>query len=390
MSGSGASSATAKRYRRGTHRVRPPEETWEAVSPLAERAGITRVADVTRLDRLGVPVWQAIRPASRNLCVSQGKGVTVDAARVSALMESLELWTAERLDGVSRVVATLRAMLYDHPFRAEDFPWLEGAPALWAAPIPWVAATSLTGGESTWLPEELVAVDFTLPETVRPRMFHGSSNGLASGNCREEALLHALCELIERHGLHLARREGAERVAIAPDTVDDPDCRLLIDGFRAAGARVGLFDLTWELGVPVVQVDLVLPDLPNVWIGAGCHPAPEVALARALTEAAQSRLTYISGARDDLPALRPGGGWHRSFAAYTEPAGGRAFSDLPDLAGESVEDDLAAIVARLAEAGHPPFAIDLARKELTDELDGEVPFAVVRTFAPGLAEVSHH
>ena len=80
---------TGKRYRLGTHRVRPPEETWDAVAPLFPKVGITRVADVTRLDRLDVPVYQAVRPSGRSLSVSQGKGITAAAARASAVMEAI-------------------------------------------------------------------------------------------------------------------------------------------------------------------------------------------------------------------------------------------------------------------------------------------------------------
>ena len=47
--------------------------------------GITRLADVTGLDNIGIPVFQAIRPNARSLSVSQGKGVSLEAAQASAL-----------------------------------------------------------------------------------------------------------------------------------------------------------------------------------------------------------------------------------------------------------------------------------------------------------------
>lgn len=365
--------------------MRPPEETWEAVVPLLAPAGVTRVADVTALDRLGVPVFQAVRPASRNLSVSQGKGLTPAAARVSAVMEALELWHAERLDHLPQVTVSLREMDYANPIRAGDLPWVEGAVGLDAAPVPWVPAVSMVSGERAWLPREFLEVDFTVSEVLRPRMLYASSNGLASGNCPEEAQLHALCEVVERHGLHLAR-EGArirpeERVALDPESVDDPECRRLIERIARTGMKLGIFDVTWEAGVPSFLVDLVASDLPNVWLGAGTHPSPAVALARALTEAAQSRLAYISGARDDLPRLCRGSGNHRTFEDYAPPAGARRFSEVPDLSTESVARDLEAVVGRVADAGYEPYWIDLTRPE--------VGLAVVRVFVPGLKEVRH-
>jgi ribosomal protein S12 methylthiotransferase accessory factor len=61
--------------------------------------GITRVAAITRLDRIGLPVVQVTRPLSLSNVVSQGKGLTPGEAITSALMESLETWAAERVQG---------------------------------------------------------------------------------------------------------------------------------------------------------------------------------------------------------------------------------------------------------------------------------------------------
>ncbi|MCP9984172.1 hypothetical protein [Actinomadura madurae] len=83
----------------GTHRARLPEDTLRGLEPILDQVGITRIADVTWLDEIGIPVYQAIRPDSWSLCVSQGKGLTGDLAKVSAVMESIELWHAERMPG---------------------------------------------------------------------------------------------------------------------------------------------------------------------------------------------------------------------------------------------------------------------------------------------------
>src|SRR6266496_3142850 len=86
-----------KSYRAGTHRIRNPEQTLAEYLPKAKDMGITRLANVTGLDWVGIPVYNAIRPNSRSLSVSQGKGVTLEAAKVSALMESIEYWHAEHI-----------------------------------------------------------------------------------------------------------------------------------------------------------------------------------------------------------------------------------------------------------------------------------------------------
>ncbi len=88
---------TPKRWREGTHRTRAPQQTLDAFRPLLARLGITRLANVTGLDRIGLPVCVAVRPNSRALATSQGKGETLPAAMASAMMESIETWHAERV-----------------------------------------------------------------------------------------------------------------------------------------------------------------------------------------------------------------------------------------------------------------------------------------------------
>lgn len=54
---------TAKKtFLDGQHRIRPPEETLTHLRPCLEKAGITRVADITGLDRIGIPVVLVTRP----------------------------------------------------------------------------------------------------------------------------------------------------------------------------------------------------------------------------------------------------------------------------------------------------------------------------------------
>src|ERR1700683_2893370 len=79
-----------KQFCGGTPPVVDPATALARVLPLAPRMGITRVAVLTGLDVLGVPVVAATRPNSRSIAVHQGKGVTLAAAKASAVMEAVE------------------------------------------------------------------------------------------------------------------------------------------------------------------------------------------------------------------------------------------------------------------------------------------------------------
>src|SRR5450755_353188 len=86
-----------KTFRRGTHRSAAPEDTLVRVKLKARQIGITRLGNVTGLDRIGIPVTVAVRPNSRSFSVSQGKGLGLAQAFASALMEAIELFHGEDL-----------------------------------------------------------------------------------------------------------------------------------------------------------------------------------------------------------------------------------------------------------------------------------------------------
>src|SRR3954464_11269314 len=86
-----------KEFRRGTHRAVPPAETLARARPPMARMGITRLGNITGLDRIGIPVAVAVRPNSRSVSVSQGKGRELAQAMASALMEACEGFHAEEI-----------------------------------------------------------------------------------------------------------------------------------------------------------------------------------------------------------------------------------------------------------------------------------------------------
>jgi ribosomal protein S12 methylthiotransferase accessory factor len=295
-----------KKFRRGTHRFTAPADTLARVRPFAGQMGITRLGNVTGLDRIGIPVVVAVRPNSRSVSVSQGKGLELPQAMTSALMEAIEgfhaeLAQAERsasygqfaashnvVDPLS-LCATGRAFDIDHP-------------------IAWSLGFDLLHQEPCWVPTEIVHTDFTRP---LDGYFLAGSNGLASGNHPGEAISAAICELVERDAVALWAALGAHEKArrtLDITSIDDPDCLALLAKYEGAGIAVRLWNVTTEIGIAAFLCDIRDPsnDEPRRlrrFHGSGCHPDRGIALSRALTEAAQTRLTYITGIRDDiLPA----------------------------------------------------------------------------------------
>ncbi|OSC43146.1 YcaO-like family protein [Mycobacterium decipiens] len=366
-------------HRRGTHRIISPDQTWLAVQPLLERAGITRVADLTWLDDLGIPTVQAVRPASLSLSVSQGKATTYRAAQVSAVMESLEMWHVENVtaDLLSAATQDLGSTLTYDPARLRRPP---GSLYHRGAKLDWMVATTLLTGRRTWLPWTAVLVNVAVSDRWAPPMFMMDSYGLASGNSYDEAALHALYEIMERHSIATAV-PGATMFEVTLDDVADSDSAGLVEMILQAGSELLISRIdNWD-GYYCFAVELTSPMLELPFSGFGLHHDPNVALSRAITEAAQSRLTAISGAREDIPSTI----YHRFAQIHTyaairgcqqrKPAAAPTSWQVP-ANGSLPELVTSAATAVAARTGAEPLAV------VCDFDGGCVP--VVKVVAPGL------
>jgi YcaO-like protein with predicted kinase domain len=380
-----------KRFLRGTHRLTAPADTLARVRPRAARMGITRVGNITGLDHIGIPVAIAVRPNSRSVSVSQGKGLDLTQAMASALMEAAEGFHAEEID------AGRQARYHDLAAQATVVDPLTlcgtGAPFNPEAAIDWIEGCDLLHRAPCWLPAETVHTDYTRPFDG---YFLAGSNGLASGNHPVEALIAAICELVERDGLALWHAGGIAaqaRSRLDPASIDDPDCAALLDCFAAAGMAVRIWSATSDVAVPafLCQVRDPAPGDPQRlrrFKGAGCHPDPAVALVRALTEAAQTRLTYIAGIRDDLlpakykesPDAEIADALFDALSTQSPPL---AFNSIAGFAGDDLAEDLRILLDRLQAVGvERVVAVDLTQPELA------IP--VMRVVVPGLEGDPRH
>jgi len=381
-----------KRFHRGTHRAAAPSETLAQVRPFAERMGITRLGNITGLDRIGIPVAVAVRPNSRSVSVSQGKGLDLPQAMASALMEACEGFHAEKIGPVRNAAyrdLARSASVADPATLCAGIRHFDAAAA-----ISWVEGYDLLRGEPCWVPAEIVHTDYTLP---RPDgYFLAGSNGLASGNHLTEAINAALYELVERDAVALWIAQPLRRRAscvLELTSVDDPDCRALLDRYEAAEIAARIWNVTTDVGIPAFLCeirDLSAGDPQRLtrFHGSGCHADRAVALVRALTEAAQTRLTYIAGIRDDLspaeyratPDDEIRDALLDALAREIEPI---QFAAVPNFAAADLAEDLRWALSRLSAVGiDRVIAIDLTRQDFL------IP--VVRLVIPGLEWDPHH
>lgn len=287
-------------------RARSLGQTWTLARDAGLRAGVTRLADISGMGGLDLPVFQAVRPWSRSLTVSLGKGGSPLAAKISAMLEAAEFAAAEALAKPRREMPLNALSQEARKLWAAEGPPLaiQLDPALSRA---WVEGQALDDGRPLPMPWDLLSLDFT----HAPLEYAASSAGLATGNTREEAVLAALAELVE-HDL-TARFQALrprERRALHIDGASITDLRLIreLRGVTARGFTPQLWSLGQNYGIAAVLCVLFPPEpMLDAMVpvrGSGCHPDAATAALAALREAVQGRAALVAGARDDFaPAL---------------------------------------------------------------------------------------
>ncbi|KLK88471.1 methanogenesis marker protein 1 [Methanoculleus sediminis] len=287
-----------KLYFDGTHRSRSPEETRAVVEPLMTEIGVTEIIDVTPLDRIGIPVFAAVRPgAARGAArVHAGKGKEPVHARVSAMMEALERYCAE-YRGDRMEYATYEELGPGRAVHPEDL--LLPRKLEQGEKVHWTPAWDILNDEEICVPSNAVFHPYDSLGMAVP-LFRSDTNGLASGNVIEEAILHALLEVIERDALSIAeqKRDLGRRLIIEKECA----AREVLDRFEENGIDIHLWLLDGKTGIPTVAAaadDTVTKDPAMLVMGSGTHLSPEIAALRALTEVAQSRGSYLQGGAND-------------------------------------------------------------------------------------------
>jgi ribosomal protein S12 methylthiotransferase accessory factor len=379
-------------------RTTPPEITLARAKALGARLGVSRVTDTTRLDSVGIPVFASIRPGAveGSLCVNAGKGVRPIEAEVGAHMEAIEFAVAEPKEHLHTLASAgpLDVLGGVQSISAlADFCPIHGKGVTLGGSLDCVPANDLVTGAEVLIPAETVFLPYT-PRSGKS-VFGSSSNGLASGNSIAEATLHALFEVIERD---ISAFNQVNDVAVRIDEETLPAvCAELIDKIEAAGLSVSVRVIPNEFGIPMFDAHVFdAAALGSVALasGLGCHAVPEIALVRAITEAAQSRLSAIHGGRDDLRrsearlaefqtgALETAAGM--AFRALIDSRATVSFDDLDDWMPQTqtIDDAISMVSDRLLRQGIQ----HICRVILTS---GEDELHVVRVVVPKLEFFGH-
>lgn len=403
----------------GTSRIRPAQETLEKVIPISKKIGVTRLADISDMDVLRIPNYSAVVPGTEDyIWVYSGKGPTKEHAMASALMESIERYSSLPSGGPRYFVRSSYAELAKaqkvlHPDRIVEPVRFEYRDDM---PMDWLPGHDLSTGDQVMVPASIALFRYTPPPPAVNPFAYFHTNGLASGNVMEEAVCHALCEVIERDAMSLAELRASAipfhilrtvhhslnsagihvRPIPAEKFVDDPGVfpdvdisgtefkpvSKLVDKFERAGISLMVKDITSDTGIPTFNassVEWVTHDYGYLAEGHGTHPDARIALLRAITEVSQTRAANIQGARDDLRKIKYGehNTDDRRAWQFMQSTRKIKFSQVKTFFNEDILDDIKLILLRLKGVG-------LSQAVIVDLTNPDIGVPVVRAIVPGL------
>ena len=281
------------------------EETIKKLKKNYKKFGITRVANVTGLDHIGIPIYSAIRPNSKTIVSSAGKGLNNDQSLISAVMEAIETEVAENLDKKFVKFCAWRDLNKKQRIPLHLIPKKNGSIFKEETLISWTLCKSVGNSKKVFLPSSLIAMspDYCYEQFMVTLM---GSNGLASGLSFNDAFLSGLYELIERDAIKCwgygIKFRKLMKAYIREETIPYKTSQNLLRKISDAGMSVYISEITTDINIPVFkcQIGGDIDNAVSFCEGYGCHHNPEIALNRALTEAVQARTIIIAGSRDDF------------------------------------------------------------------------------------------
>lgn len=302
----------------GGHRILRPEETYRKYEHLVDPVtGVVNEVRRMRPEDSQVHLYfagenRAISSGRYNLkrlkaslrSSSAGKGMTDAQAKASALCEALE-----RSSGVFRGDEPVKKASYRqlgetavHLDRCQNFSrhqyqqreeinrqainfYYVPEPFDEEALIDWTPVWSMSKKRFCYLPTEYCYFNYPYD-----RFAQGDSNGNASGNTLEEAVLQGFFELVERDAVALWWYNRLQLPAVDIDSFGEPYYQELMAEYKQMGRKLWAIDLTSDLGIPTfAALSCDTGEKGNrVLFGFGSHLDAKIALSRAVTEMNQS------------------------------------------------------------------------------------------------------
>lgn len=305
----------------GGHRSVAPEETFKRfehhISPITGIIGDLKRTSTWEDENGLTPSYigthnfvsvnhdlEALRASLRSH--SAGKGKSNIQAKVSALCETIEHYAGRFQGDESRIRSKLKdltnavhsndCMLFSELQVENREQWnARGSRLTWVPEpfdeemeIEWSPVWSLTCNELRYVPTAYCYYGYAQQYNIQ--FTRADSNGCATGNTREEAILQGFMELVERDCVAVWWYNRLKKPAVDLSSFDDPYVQELTDYYKRLNRNLWVLDITNDLNIPAFAAISCRHDYKGEYIilGFGAHFDPQIAILRALTEVNQS------------------------------------------------------------------------------------------------------
>ncbi len=323
-----------------------------------------------KLTELSCNEFYSVYDFDDGLLGSHGKGATKGQSMASAIMEYCERksWYEYKMGNAKGFIKAsynqlkdkIDMSLYKNLFRIHFFEEKDKTEELLRdIPLYWVEAYNLTKKEPVLYPVNYIDI-------------LKSSNGLAAGNTKEEAITQGLCELIEREHIDnfLLDPYNAKVRIIDHSTIKNPYLLKLLEWAKLKKIQVYFFDISNTIPVTTILTHYIDNDPPIIYTksgnGFGTHNDPEKAMIRAFTEFLQGRDGYLKDLPKDFNMTK--GNWQTrlnlDFTTIINNATTISVKDCFNINTNDFKKDAEKIISLLKEKGHDVIALSLTHKDL--------------------------
>jgi ribosomal protein S12 methylthiotransferase accessory factor len=386
----------------GGYRSLSPEETLQGYEHLIRHAGIVeelervypdpcdlihvyiaRLREDLQNSQLGV--WKGLR----TLCV--GKGMTEAQAKVSALGEAVERYSAIFRGDEVRIKAKYRDLKGKaiHPNKCMNFSDSQYSDRdAWnqkEIEFNWVPQPFDEERETEWTPlwsltkkrykyAATAYCYFRYPFCAEHDFCRPDSSGNAAGTNLEEAVLQGFLEVVERDSVAIWWYNMVPRPRVELTSFGEPYFKALEELYSILGRQINVLDISSDLSIPVfAAVSGNTKESGDLLLGFGAHLDPRIAIARALTEmnqlfvgavARKIRPVFVGRLRKDGFLVPKKSDFVRTQKDYSVPH------------GRDLREDLKRCVALASQLGLEILVLDQTRPDAA--------MRVVKVIVPGL------
>lgn len=350
-------------YTTGTVRTRHPRNTLAKITPHMPALGVACCQNITRIDRLDIPVFVAATPLNSIMQNAWGKGCTTDAAQTAALMEAVERSAIGDKHPYERIASYQELQNEGNSIlAATELPTShQGVYHNKKRQLPWIPMYDFLQHTTSWVPASSTYY-------TQPMLAAFTTIGLSGGNSPEEAMLHGIFEIIERHTIcsmftngKLTLAESGGRRILLTGGMNSTVAEIL-SKLKAASIDLTLLSIPCSVeSISVYWAVLYDAKTPHphiaVSMGYGAHTSPKIAILRAITAAAQSRIRFLHGSNESMgkdvaspPSKKAIDASMRYFKTLPE---GIALDSIPQHRVMNITDELAAVFKNIRNAGFP-------------------------------------